>query len=60
VNYAIRTAIEYGILQMLYDGKEQGLWEWELPVVAEDINIIPPDISLYEWPNHPISEKRGE
>ena len=60
VNYAIRTAIEYGILQMLYDGKEQGLWEWELPVVAEDINIIPPDISLYEWAKHPISEKQGE
>ena len=60
VNYAIRTAIEYGILQMLYDGKEQGLWEWELPVIAEDINIIPPNIPLDEWATHPISEKRGE
>ena len=60
VNYAIRTAIEYGILQMLYDGKEQGLWEWELPVVVEDINIIPPDIKLDDWAKHPISEKQGE
>ena len=25
VNYAIRTAIEYGVLQMLYEGREQGL-----------------------------------
>ena len=59
VNYAIRTAIEYGILQMLYDGKEQGLWEWEKPV-AEDINIPQSDIPLTEWAKHPISEKQGE
>ena len=62
VNYAIRTAIEYGILQMLYDGKEQGLWEWELPVIEEDkkINIVDSDILLDEWAKYPISEKRGE
>ena len=59
VNYAIRTAIEYGILQMLYDGKEQGLWEWEKPV-AEDINIPQSDKYLDEWAKHPISEKQGE
>ena len=62
VNYAIRTAIEYGILQMLYDGKEQGLWEWAEPVIAEDkdINIARSDIPLDEWAKHPISEKQGE
>ena len=60
VNYAIRTAIEYGILQMLYDGKEQGLWEWEVPIVEEKINIADSDIELDEWAKHPISEKQGE
>ena len=60
VNYAIRTAIEYGILQMLYDGKEQGLWEWEVPIVAEYKNIPQSDIKLDDWAKHPISEKRGE
>ena len=62
VNYAIRTAIEYGVLQMLYEGKEQGLWEWAEPVNAKDkdINITHSDIPLDEWAKHPISEKQGE
>ena len=62
VNYAIRTAIEYGVLQMLYEGKEQGLWEWAEPVVAEDknIKIANSDIPLDEWAKHPILEKQGE
>jgi len=61
VNYAIRTAIEYAVLQMVYEGKELGLWEWELPIVAEKINIIADsDIPLDEWAKHPISEKQGE
>ena len=61
VNYAIRTAIEYAVLQMVYEGKELGLWEWELPIVEEKINIIADsDIPLDEWAKHPISEKQGE
>ena len=60
VNYAIRTAIEYAVLQMVYEGKELGLWEWELPIVAEKINIADSDIELDEWVKHPISEKQGE
>ena len=61
VNYAIRTAIEYGILQLLYAGKEQGLWEWELPVTAEVIEDIAEDNNLVDgWMKHPISEKQGE
>ena len=60
VNYAIRTAIEYAVLQMVYEGKELGLWEWELPIVAEKINIADSDIELDEWAKHPISEKQGE
>ncbi len=36
VNYAIRTAIEYGILQMLYSGEEQGLWEWSKPLIDKN------------------------
>jgi curli production assembly/transport component CsgG len=63
VNYAIRTAIEYAVLQMVHEGKELGLWEWAKPVVAEDknINIIADsDIPLDEWAKHPISEKQGE
>ena len=62
VNYAIRTAIEYGILQMLYIGKEQGLWEWELPVVAEVVKnkYIAQDVLTDSWIKHPISEKQGE
>ena len=60
VNYAIRTAIEYAVLQMVYEGKELELWEWELPIVAEKINIVDSDIPLDEWAKHPISEKQGE
>ena len=61
VNYAIRTAIEYGILQMLYAGKEQELWEWELPITAEVIEDIAEDNNLVDgWMKHPISEKQGE
>ena len=60
VNYAIRTAIEYAVLQMVYEGKELELWEWELPIVAEKINIADSDIPLDEWAKHPISEKQGE
>ena len=42
MNYAIRTAIEYAVLQMVHEGKELGLWEWKLPVIEETqtINIV--------------------
>jgi curli production assembly/transport component CsgG len=61
VNYAIRTAIEYGILQMLYAGKEQGLWEWEEPVVEiTESNLIEPNEYTDSWIPHPITEKQGE
>ena len=61
VNYAIRTAIEYGVLQMLYEGKEQGLWEWEEPVTAEVTEDTIEYINLVDdWIPHPISEKQGE
>jgi hypothetical protein len=46
---------------MVYEGKELGLWEWELPIeVVETINIVDSDIPLDEWAKHPISEKQGE
>ena len=57
VNYAIRTAIEYAVLQMLYEGKEIGLWEWAKPI--EVIAEIP-EIPLDEWAKHPIQDKQGE
>ena len=62
VNYAIRTAIEYGVLQMLYEGKEQGLWKWAEPVVAEVVKnkYITKDELTDSWIKHPISEKQGE
>ena len=62
VNYAIRTAIEYGVLQMLYEGKEQGLWKWAEPVVAEVVKnkYIAKDELTDIWIKHPISEKQGE
>jgi len=61
VNYAIRTAIEYGILQMLYAGKEQGLWEWEEPVIEiTESNLIEPNEYTDSWIPHPIIEKQGE
>ena len=57
VNYAIRTAIEFAVLQMLYEGKECGLWEWAEPVkVVSEI----PDIPLDDWAKHPIEAKEGE
>jgi curli production assembly/transport component CsgG len=61
VNYAIRTAIEYAVLQMVHEGKELGLWEWELPKEEVPIiNIIDSSILLDEWAKHPILEKQGE
>jgi len=58
VNYAIRTAIEYAVLQMVHEGKELGLWEWKEEVILEDkdINIVQEELVS----KHPISEKRGE
>ncbi len=58
VNYAIRTAIEYAVLQMLYEGKGIGLWEWKEMAILEDkdINIVQEELTG----KHPISEKRGE
>ena len=60
VNYAIRTAIEYAVLQMVHEGKELGLWEWELPVIEETqtINIVDSHIPLDEWAKHPIELKQ--
>ena len=61
VNYAIRTAIEYGVLQMLYQGKELGLWEWAEPVISKDKDInIAQDNQKSSIEKHPISEKQGE
>jgi len=58
INYAIRTAIEYAVLQMLYEGKECGLWDWADIPVAEDKNI---NINQGEEKvTHPLSEKLGE
>ena len=58
INYAIRTAIEYAVLQMLYEGKEIGLWDWADIPVAEDkhININQGEEKI----THPLSEKLGE
>ena len=58
INYAIRTAIEYAILQMVYEGKEIGLWEWADTPIAEDkdININQGEEKI----THPLSEKLGE
>jgi curli production assembly/transport component CsgG len=61
VNYAIRTAIEYAVLQMVHEGKELGLWEWRLPIIAEKIDIVDSDIiEVNKWAEHPISKKQGE
>jgi|TARA_R110002074_G_scaffold2469_10_gene14262 curli production assembly/transport component CsgG len=61
VNYAIRTAIEYGVLQMLYEGKEKGLWEWEQATeeVVQNIDAIK---LVDSWIPvvHPNTEKLGE
>lgn len=57
VNYAIRTAIEYAVLQMIHEGKECGLWEWAEPVEQK---IESPVIPLDDWAQHPIKEKQGE
>jgi len=58
INYAIRTAIEYAVLQMLYEGKECGLWDWaDIPVAEDkDININQGEEKI----THPLSEKLGE
>ena len=62
VNYAIRTAIEFAVLQMLYEGRECGLWEWAEPVIVErvDKEVIHSDIPLDDWAKHPIEAKEGE
>jgi len=72
VNYAIRTAIEYAILQMLYEGKEIGLWEWgEIKLAVADVDKINSNvdsvpieevlvndlIQLDDWVPHPNTEK---
>ena len=33
VNYAIRTAIEFAVLQLVHDGEKQGFWKFKIPEV---------------------------
>ena len=33
VNYAIRTAIEFAVLQLVHDGEKQGFWKFKIPDV---------------------------
>ena len=35
VNYAIRTAIEFAVLQLVHDGEKQGFWTFKIPEVEE-------------------------
>ena len=62
VNYAIRTAIEYGILQMLYDGKEAGLWMWDETDLKDlpDIDVEHEDEIIENGAPHPWREIQGE
>ena len=44
---------------MVHEGKELGLWEWELPKEEVPItNIIDSSILLDEWAKHPIELKQ--
>ena len=37
VNYAIRTAIEFAVLQLVHDGEKQGFWKFKIP----DVEVHP-------------------
>ena len=37
VNYAIRTAIEFAVLQLVHEGEKQGFWKFKIP----DVEVHP-------------------
>ena len=44
VNYAIRTAIEFAVLQLVHDGEKQGFWKFKIP----DVELHPHKITNTE------------
>ena len=44
VNYAIRTAIEFAVLQLVHEGEKQGFWTFKIP----DVEIHPHKITNTE------------
>ena len=44
VNYAIRTAIEFAVLQLVHEGEKQGFWKFKIP----DVEIHPHKITNTE------------
>ena len=42
VNYAIRTAIEYAVYQMILDGERKELWKFKIPQNNQKVEELPP------------------
>ena len=38
VNYAVRAAVEQGVIELIYEGERKKLWKFKLPVSKKENN----------------------
>ena len=53
-NYAVRAAIEAGIVQLVYEGKNKGLWKFKdkkYTGATPKVRPLPMKQALKKWPN---------
>src|SRR6056300_929552 len=54
VNYAVRAAIEAGVVQLVYEGEKEGLWKFKDNIYKGDIpkeRPLPMKQALDKWPD---------
>jgi hypothetical protein len=53
-NYAVRAAIEAGVVQVVYEGKQKGLWKFKDKTYTgaiPKVRPLPMKQALKKWPN---------
>jgi len=55
VNYAVRAAIEAGVVQLVYEGEKKGLWKFKGPTLYEgklpEVRPLPLEEAMVKWPD---------
>jgi curli production assembly/transport component CsgG len=53
VNYAVRAAIEAGIVELIYEGEKKELWKFkqEVPITIPKTRPLKLDKALEKWPD---------
>ena len=51
VNYAVRAAIEAGVVQLVYEGESKGLWKFKDFTYKGSLPTCPLSKALDKWPD---------